>query len=182
MTGAYQFLKKYGVAISFGTGTVLAILTYAIILGGFPEFNPGKKELQELSIFNFGLYTTYCLFTIACVLVVLFSMINVAKNPKGSVKGVVGFVILLVLFFITHSMGNGFLTEVLAKSDPRLIPMEMKEVGSTMVKMPVVLQEGITTSSELQTADGLIKFSYVMMLLAFVAMVFASIRDLVKQS
>jgi len=182
MTGAYQFLKKYGVAVSFGTGTILAILTYAIILGGFPEFNPGKKELHELSIFNFGLYTTYCLFAIACILVVLFSIINVVKNPKDSVKGVVGFVILLVIFFITYSMGDGLLTEALAKSDPRLIPMEMKEVGSIMVKMPVVLQEGLTTSSELQTADGLIKFSYVMMLLAFVAMVFASIRDLVKQS
>jgi hypothetical protein len=106
----------------------------------------------------------------------------VIKNPKGSVKGVVGFVILLVIFFITYSMGDGVLTEVLAKSDPRLIPMETKEVGETMVKMPVVLQEGVTASSELKTADGLIKFSYVMMLLAFVAMVFAAIRDLVKQS
>ncbi|MFT5646750.1 MAG: hypothetical protein ACI976_001433 [Aureispira sp.] len=182
MTGAYQFLKKYGVAISFGTGTVLAILTYAIILGGFPEFNPGKKQMYDLSIFNFGLYTTYGLFVIACALVVLFSIINVIKNPKGSVKGVVGFVILLVIFFITYSMGDGVLTEVLAKSDPRLIPMETKEVGETMVKMPVVLQEGVTASSELKTADGLIKFSYVMMLLAFVAMVFAAIRDLVKQS
>lgn len=182
MTGAYQFLKKYGVAISFGTGTVLAILTYAIILGGFPEFNPGKKEMYDLNIFNFGLYTTYFLIVVACALVALFSIINVAKNPKGSIKGVAGFGILLVIFFITYSMGDGLLTEALAKSDPRLIPMEIKDIGGVSVKTPVVLQEGVTASSDLKRADGLIKFSYVMMLLALVAMVFAAIRDLVKQS
>lgn len=182
MTGAYQFLKKYGVAISFGTGTVLAILTYAIILGGFPEFNPGKKEMYDLSIFNFGLYTTYGLIFLACLLVIVFSIVNVIKNPKGSVKGVIGFGVLLVIFFITYSMGDGLLTEALAKSDPRLIPIETREVGDVMVKMPVALQEGVTASSELKTADGLIKFSYVMMLIALVAMVFAALRDLVKQS
>jgi len=182
MTGAYQFLKKYGVAISFSTGTVLAILTYAIILGGFPEFNPAKKELYDLTIFNFGLYTTYALIIITCVLVAFFSIVNVVKNPKGSVKGVLGFGVLLVIFFITYSMGDGLLTEALAKSDPRLIPMETKEIGSTIVKVPVVLQEGVTASSELKTADGLIKFSYVMMLLSIVAMILAACRDLVKQS
>ncbi|WMX14351.1 MULTISPECIES: hypothetical protein [unclassified Aureispira] len=182
MTGAYQFLKKYGVAIGFGTGTILAVLTYAIILGGFPEFTPSKKELYNLGIFNFGLYTTYALIIVACALVVLFSIINVAKNPKGSIKGVAGFAVLVVIFFITYSMGDGLLTEQLAKSDPMLIPMETKQVGNTMVKMPVALQEGVTTSPELKTADGLIKFSYVMMLLAIVAMIFAALRDLVKQS
>lgn len=182
MTGAYQFLKKYGVAIGFGTGTVLAVLTYVIILGGFPEFTPNKKELYNLGIFNFGLYTTYALIIIACAAVALFSIVNVAKNPKGSIKGVAGFAVLIVIFFITHSMGDGLLTEQLAKSDPMLMPMEVKEVGSTTVKMPVVFQEGVTSSPELKTADGLIKFSYVMMLLAIVAMVFAALRDLVKQS
>lgn len=182
MTGAYQFLKKYGVAVGFGTGTVLAILTYVIILAGYPEINPGREELYEMGSFDFGLYTTYALIIVACLLVAVFSLIYVAKNPKDSVKGLIGFGVIVVLFFITYSMGDGALTAELAKSDPLLLPMESKMIGDRTVSVPVIFEEGVTQSSGLQIADGLIKFGYIMMLLAMVAMTFAAVRDLVKQS
>lgn len=182
MTGAYQFLKKYGVALGFGTGAVLAVLTYVFILVGYPEINPSKEELYEMSNFNFGLYITYALIAVACLLVAVFSLIYVAKNPKDSVKGLIGFGVIVVLYFITYSMGDGAMTAELAKSDPSLMPMETKEIAGRMLTVPVVFEEGVTQSSGLQTADGLIKFGYIMMLLAIVAMAFAAVRDLVKQS
>lgn len=181
MTGAYQFLKKYGVAVGFGTGAVLAILTYAIILAGYPEITPGREELYEMGSFNFGLYTTYALIIIACLLVAIFSLVYVIKNPKDSLKGLIGFGVIVVLYFITYGMGDGTLTAALAKSDPTLLPTEIKTIAGTDVTVPVVFEEGITQSSGLQTADGLIKFGYIMMVLALVAMTFAALRDLVKQ-
>jgi hypothetical protein len=182
MTGAYQFLKKYGVAIGFGTGTVLAILTYTIILAGYPELNPTEEELYDMSIFDFGLYTSYGLIIIACLLVAIFSAMYVAKNPKDSIKGLAGFAVILVLFFITNAMGDGGLTAEIVNSDPTLLPTVAKEVSGTTVMVPAVLVEGVTQSSGLQFADGLIKFSYIMMSLAIIAMLFALGRDFVKQS
>ena len=170
MTGAYQFLKKYGVAIGFGTGTVLCLIMYIIILSGYPEFNPTEKELYELSIFDFGLFTTYSLVFIAILLVGVFSSLYVIKNPKDSIKGLVAFGVLLILFFISFSMGDGSLTSELVNSDPTLLALDVK------------FEEGVTQSSGLQFADGMIKFGYIMMLLASLAMFLAAGRDFIKQS
>lgn len=170
MTGVYQFLKKYGVAIGFGVGTVITALSYIIILTGFPEFNPSEKELYDLGIFNFALYSAYFLIFVAMLLVVIFTVIYTIKNPKDSVKGLVAFGILFVLFIITNMMGDGVLTGEIVNSDPSLLPASVK------------LEEGITQSSSLQFVDGLIKFSYVLMLLAGGSMLVAMGRDMVKQS
>lgn len=182
MTGAYQFLKKYGVAMGFGLGTVLALLTYVFILAGYPEFNPTEEELYKLRIFDFGLYTTYALIVIAVLLVAVFTILYVAKNPKESVKGLIGFAVIAVLFVVTYSMGDGALSNDLVNSDPTLLPTETKMISGTPVNVPMVLEEGVTQSSGLQFADGLIKFGYAMLLLACAAMVFAAGRDFVKQS
>ncbi len=174
MTGAYQFLKKYGVAIGFGVGALLSVLMYVIILSGFPEFSPTKKELYGTAIFDFGIYVTYILIFIAIVLVIIFPAIYAAQNPKESLKGLIGFLVVLVLFFVTYAMGDGFLTEELVNSDQSLLP---KENG-----VPVMLVEGETYSSGLQMADGLIKFGYIMLLLACVTALGATGRDFIKQS
>lgn len=169
MTGAYQFLKKNGVAIGFGLGAVLSVLTYAIIQGGYPDFNPSNEELYKLSIFNFGLYTTYALLALACVAVVLFSLFYVAKNPKESLKGLIGFGILLAVFGITYSMGDGLLTDELVNSDATLMTDEKFVPGESF-------------SGNLQFADGMIKFAYFMLGGAGLAVLFAIGRDFIKQS
>jgi hypothetical protein len=175
MTGVYQFLKKYGVAIGFGTGTVLSILMYVIIVTGYPPFNPSNEELYKLLIFDFGLYTSYILILIAVILVASFSGLYVAKNAKESIKGLVSFGIIVLLFIVTYSMGDGALTAEIVNSDPTLLPINPS--GDL-----TILKEGVTQSSGLQTADGLIKFGYIMMILACTTMVLAAGRDFVKQS
>lgn len=181
MTGAYQFLKKYGVAISFTVGTILVALMYIIISGSLPEITPTEEELYTMSSFDFGIYVTYALIILACVLVAIFSLVYVIKNPKESVKGLVAFGVLVALFGITYSMGDGYLTEELAKSDPTLMPLEAKTVNGETLMMPVVLEEGVTQSSDLQLADGMIKYGYIMLILAVIVMVLAMIRDLIKK-
>lgn len=171
MTGAYQFLKKYGVAVGFGTGAILSVLSYLIIVLGYPEFTPSNEELYQLGIFDFALYTTYFLIFAAILLVVVFSGMYAAKNPKESVKGLIGLGIIVVVFILTYLMGDGTLTSELITSDPSLLPTGAGEV---------VFKEGETQSSSLQMADGLIKFGYVAMVLAIAAMFFAAGRDLIK--
>jgi hypothetical protein len=170
MTGLYQFLKKYGVAIGFTTGALICGLMYMIILGGYPEFNPTKEELYEKSIFDFGIFSTYFLIGLAIFLVLGFSSAYAIKNLKDSMKGLIGFVVILALYFITYQMGDGTLSAEFVKSDPSLLPMDVK------------FEEGVTQSTSVKQADGLIKFGYVMLILASIAMVLASVKDFVKQS
>ncbi len=181
MTGAYQFLKKYGVAIGFGIGAVLAVLTFVIIAVSYPEINPSKEELYKMQSFNFGIFATYALILVACALVLIFTIAYVIRNPKESVKGLIAFGILLALFGVTYAMGDAYLTEELINSDATLLPTTEKVINGTSVTTPVVFEEGVTKSSSLQLADGLIKYGYVMLILAWVAMLIAMIRDIIKQ-
>lgn len=181
MTGAYDFLKKYGIAISFSIGAVLVVLMYLIIGSSLPEITLDEEEMYTMTSFDFGIYVTYFLIAAACLLVAVFSLIYVIRNPKESVKGLIAFGVLIALFAVTYAMGDGTLTGELAKSDPTLMPMEAKVQSGQTIMVPVVLQEGETQSSDLQMADGLIKYGYIMMILASVAMVFAMLRDLIKK-
>lgn len=169
MTGAYQFLKKYGLALSAGIGGLIAFLSYAFILGGYPEFNPSNEELYKLGIFDFALYSTYFLVIGATALVAIFSILNVVKNPKESRNGLIGVGIFVVLFILSYTMGDGTLTEGFVTSDPSLLPAGVK------------FEAGITQSSNLQIADGLIKFTYILMFLSGVAMLLGAARDLMNQ-
>ncbi|MFK7797342.1 MAG: hypothetical protein AB8E82_07805 [Aureispira sp.] len=181
MTGAYQFLKKYGVAIGFGIGAILAVLTFVIIAASYPDIDPSKEELYEMSSFNFGIYATYVLIGLACSLVLVFTVAYVVRNPKESLKGIVAFAILLALLGITYSMGDAYLTEELINSDNTLLPVEEKVVDGNTITVPVIFKEGETQSSSLQLADGLIKYGYIMLILAVIAMGVGMLRDLIKQ-
>lgn len=177
MTGMYQFLKKYGVAIGFGTGAVLSILTFAIILLGYPEGNPTAKELianpDHSGIFDFGIYITYVLLGIACLVSIIFPVIYMAMNPKDSVKGFAAFAVILVLYFITQAMGDGTLSTELATSHEYLLKDSDGNVQTFVA--------GKTQSPALKSADGLIIFGYIMLGAAFFLMLAAALRDFFKQ-
>jgi len=169
MTGAYQFLKKNGVALGFGIGAVLSVLAYGIIVAGYPEVTPTEEELYKMGMFDFGLYTTYALMIVACFVALIFPIIYVAKNPKDSVKGLIAAGVLVVLYLVTNAMGDGTLSLEMVKSDETLMP-----IGEMFVA-------GETQSSAVKFSDGLIKFSYIMLFLSVASIVFAAGRDLFKQ-
>lgn len=172
MIGAYQFLKKYGVAIGFGLGAVLAILTFVIILGGYPDGNPDIKELNDnhSGLFDFGLYVAYFLLIIAIAVTIIAPTIYMAKNPKDSVKVLIGVGVMVVLYFITNAMGDGTVTIEMFKSDDSLLTAE--QIAN--------FKQGETQVSAVKFSDGLILFGYVMMIVAFILVIAAAIRDFIK--
>jgi len=166
MTGAYQFFKKNGVALGFGIGAILSVLMYVVIFVGLPS---DGSSLHESSAFDFGLYTTYTLCIIACIVASIFPIVYVAQNIKESMKGLIAFAILAVLFLVTSAMGDGILTLDMIKTDESLIP-----VGEEFVS-------GVTTSGAVAFSDGLIKFAYIMLFLSVASMFAAAGRDFFKQ-
>lgn len=161
MVKLYQFLKKYGVAISFGTGTVLVILTYAIIMGGFPAGNPTNKELYSTGVFDFGLFSTYFL-TFVCILAsLIFPIIYMAKNFKESIKAIIGLALIVVLFLVSYLIGNS------------TIPPDVIK-GIETGKLPAM------TEGQMKLVDGSIILSYIMLFLSIGAIIFANIRSFGK--
>ena len=100
----YNFLVKNGQSLAFLIGTGITVLFLLFVLGGMEEFSTLAPENQaETSIFNFGLGSAIALGVIAFVAWILFSLFQTVTNIKGSLKGIIGAVALIAVFFIAYS-------------------------------------------------------------------------------
>ncbi|MFK7807819.1 MAG: hypothetical protein AB8F74_08495 [Saprospiraceae bacterium] len=91
----YNFLVKNGQLVAFGLGLLITIIFFAGALGGD---SPDR--------FNFGLMVAIALAILCAIAMVLFGLYQVVTNPKGSLKGIITFGILLALFGILYSTGD----------------------------------------------------------------------------
>ena len=169
MVNSYNFLKKYGVIIGFSSGAVIALLTYVFILSGYPDVEPTKEELYGYGVFDFGLYATYFLVFLAVATSIVFSVFNSFKNPAGAKKMLIGLAGVVVLIIITQMMGDGTLTLDMVKSDESLLPQ-----GE-------IFQDGVSSSSAVKFADGLIKMTYVLIAAAILSTIGGIIYGFTKQ-
>ncbi|MFT4665513.1 MAG: hypothetical protein ACI8YQ_004279 [Polaribacter sp.] len=103
----YNFLVKNGQLLSFGVGLLITIIYFVGAVGGD---SPDR--------FNFGLMTAIALSIICALFMVGFGLYQVASNPKGSLKGIITFGLLIGLFAALY-----------ATSDPTLSPATTKEFG-----------------------------------------------------
>lgn len=161
MVKLYQLLKKYGVALSFGVGAVIVLLTYVVIMGGYPAGNPTNKELYDTGIFDLGLYASYFLLIVGIAVSLLFPTVYMAKNFKQSRKGVIGLAVIVVLFVVSYLIGNS------------TIPAEVAK-GIEIGKLPAM------TEGQMKLVDGSIIMGYIMMILGIGAIIFANIRSFGK--
>ncbi len=169
MVGAYQFLKKYGVMIGFSVGAVISALTYMIIIGGYPDTEPTKQELYQLDIFDFGIVSAEWLVYTGVLLILIFFVKQVIEDPKGSVKPLVGFVVIIALYFITQAMGDGTLT------------LDMVNGDDTLLAPGEIFEEGVSQSEDVKFSDGFIKFGYVMLGGAIMSWILGAIYGIIKQ-
>jgi FtsH-binding integral membrane protein len=63
-----------------------------------------EEKQMETTIFDFGLYGAMALAVIAAAAMVIFGLAQVVTSFKSSMKGILGFVALLVVFFVSYSM------------------------------------------------------------------------------
>ena len=164
----YQFLTKNGQVAAFGLGTLLIIIFLAIALPSAGSYNfetLTNAEMADVKIFDFGLLVAGFLALVAALGMLVFGLYHVASNPKGSMKGIIGFGILVAVFVISYSMSSGEPgNSVLARSVAKFA-----ESGN-----------GVITPANLKFIGGGITTAIVMTALAIGAFIITGIGNLFK--
>ncbi len=100
----YKFLTKNGQTLAFGLGVVITVIFLVSVVSNMGEFTAMAEEKQiETTIFDFGLYGAIALTILAAIAMVIFGLFQVATNFRSSMKGILGFAALLVIFFVSYS-------------------------------------------------------------------------------
>ncbi len=112
----YNFLNKHGQTLAFGLGLVIILI---FIINGFPKASALESELGmtlsevkaedrgDWNFFNFGLNAALVLIVVAALGMLLFGVFQIATNFKNSIKGVVAFAVLVILFFVLKASASG---------------------------------------------------------------------------
>ncbi|MGB3800744.1 MAG: hypothetical protein WA952_13095 [Lewinella sp.] len=167
----YSFLNKYGQALAFGIGVLITIVFRASIFSADDTTrelllaNDKSPEAYETSIFDFGIYISVVLTALAFIVAVIFGVVQMASNPKGSLKGIAGLVGLLAILFISYSMASG------EASDPEIVNAIEKFETS---------QEATITPGNLKFISGSIVTAVIMIGLAILTLIVFGIRGLFK--
>lgn len=125
----YKFLIRNGQSVAFGLG-LLVVLIYGIIVysnGSQLDGLEAMDDVSDITFFNFGIQTSVFLIFIAAIAMLLFGVYHVAMNPKGSLKGILGFAAIVLIFIVAYSMASGEAVGGVAKAVKKV-----EEAGSTI--------------------------------------------------
>jgi hypothetical protein len=108
----YNFLTKHGTLAAFLLGIVIIVAFLGSAISGLGSagydsgtnlMEMGRDKIQEMNFFNLGLQLTIFLLIAAVAITLVFMVVDVFKFPKQTVKGIIGFVVLVVIFMILKS-------------------------------------------------------------------------------
>ena len=106
----YNFLSKNGQLVAFLLGVVLVVIFLAIAVPGAGDYyfdSMDDAEIFGVNVFNFGILAAIALSVICAAGILLFGLFHVASNPKGSIKGILGVLVIAALMFLFYTMASG---------------------------------------------------------------------------
>ncbi len=104
----YNFLVRNGQLVAFLLGVIITVIFLISVFSGIGEFNMLSEEEQDsTTIFDFGLKATVVLIIITALAMLAFGVFQVATNFRSSLKGIIGLVVLAVVFLVTYSAASG---------------------------------------------------------------------------
>lgn len=117
---SYKFLAKNGPTLAFGLVVICVLISLFPIFSGLSEFSNVPAERQayvpEGGIFLPGLYISIALLVVAVVIAILLSILQVATNPKASIKALISFGLIAVAFLVLYSIADAKGTGALANT------------------------------------------------------------------
>lgn len=143
----YSTLIRRGPVFAFLAALVLIVIAIIPILGGLDAMNmlPEKDRAfaPEGDIFYTALYITAALFVIAVAAAILLSLFNIVKNPKGSIKGLIAFAAMVVLFFVFYAMADPDATGSLRQTmDAFKITPSVSQLIGASIRLTLLLGVG----------------------------------------
>ncbi len=104
----YKFLTKNGQTLAFGLGALVILIFLATVVMGAGDFSAlPDEEKYQTGIFNFGLVGAIVLVILTLIILVAFGVLHIFDDFKGSIKGLIGFGILALVFIIAYSTASG---------------------------------------------------------------------------
>ncbi len=148
----YSFLNKHGQTLAFGIGVAVTVIFFLMILGSdeLASVSPTMEEQAKYdsSLFNFGLAASIFLTFAAAIAMLFFGIAHIVRNPKGSLKGIIGLGIVAVLMFLGYSTSTGeadhptIVTAIQKFEDAQkvdLTPGQLKFIGGSIITALVLL-------------------------------------------
>lgn len=160
----YKFLSKNGQTLAFLLGVVLVGIFLISVISGLDTWSPTSDNKYDTGIFNFGITSARLLIIIAALGMLFFGLFHIATNFKGSIKGIIGFAILLAIFFIAYNSASG-------EPEPFIKGAVENFEGSQNVDL---------TAGNLKFIGGGISTVLILSTLAAAAFVLSEIRNLFK--
>ena len=161
----YNFLTKNGQTVAFLLGVALVGIFLINVTTGMASFEALAEDQQaETGIFNFGLSGAIVLVIVAAIAMLLFGIYQVVTNIKGSLKGIIGLVVLGAVFFIAYNSASGEPTPFIQGAVDKF-----EAAGN-----------GIISAGNLKFIGGGISTVVILVLIAVAAFVLAEIRNLFK--
>lgn len=160
----YKFLSKNGQTLGFLLGIIVVAIFLISVLSGVGSWNDTGDSKYDTTIFDFGLQAVQALIVIAALGMVIFGLFHVLTNFRGSIKGIIGFAILLGIFFVAFSSASG-------EVEPFVQGAVENFEGSQGVEM---------TANNLKFISGGISTAVILAGVAAAAFVLSEIRNLFK--
>ena len=105
----YTFLTRNGQTLAFGLGLLVTVIAVLLIITGVDEFSAIPEtdiSRYDTTIFNFGMYAAVFLAIAAAAAMVLFGIYQLASDPKGAIKGIIGLGVVIAVFLIIYSIAD----------------------------------------------------------------------------
>lgn len=155
----YNFLVRNGQLLAFGLGTLLTVVFLLGVFSGLDSFNAlGEEGQGTTNIFNFGLYAVAILAILCVAFLLLFGLYHTVTDLKSARTGLIGFAILLGLFFVARAMAPA-------------------DVGQHIVDISRQFNVSDTASRNI---SGGIAFTLLLLAISGIAFVFSEIRNFFK--
>lgn len=106
----YNFLSKNGQLLAFLVGVVLVVIFLGIAFsqaGNYDFANMKPEDRFFVNIFDFGLLSAIVLTIISAAGMLLFGLYQVVTNAKGSVKGLIGVAVIVLVMILLYNMAPG---------------------------------------------------------------------------
>lgn len=126
----------------FGLGVLVVAIFALQLIVGYSDFLAMPDETKpNTGIFDGGLIGSFILFVLAIIAVVVFGVLQIFGDFKGSMKSLLGVGALVVIFIVAYATSSGEATGIVAAAAQKAgtSPSMLKFIGAGLTTMMLMI-------------------------------------------